>query len=97
MSLKNVTANGVQSAVAEFDQLGREAFLSKYGFGKARDWFLIHQNRCYDSKAIIGVAHRYDRPDSGPLRAKDFKGGLPVARKLKLLGFKIERATEDTP
>jgi hypothetical protein len=52
-----VTRTGVLSAVAEFDHLGREAFLKKTGFDPAREYFLEHDGTLHDSKPIIGYAH----------------------------------------
>ena len=97
MALSNVTAEGVKRAIAEFDLKGREAFLDKYGFGEARGYFLIHGERRYDSKAIVGVAHRYDRPDCGPLKSGQFSGGAAtVVPLLESLGFDVARPS-DTP
>ena len=31
----------VRDALDEFDSMGREAFLAKYGFGEARDYFVV--------------------------------------------------------
>ena len=91
MALSDVTAKGVERAIDEFDRLGREAFLAKFGFGKAHGFFLVRGSRRYDSKAVVGVAHGYDRSDIGPLRPQDFSGGeATVARLLKSLGFGVE-------
>ncbi|EDZ98862.1 hypothetical protein BH160DRAFT_5827 [Burkholderia sp. H160] len=82
----------VLEAVREFDGIGRDAFLKKYGFGKARDYFLVVDGRRYDSKAIIGAAHGYQFPELGPLTPRDFVGGeKTVERKLETMGFRIER------
>ena len=51
-------------AIEEFDQVGRNYFLKKYHFGHAKSYWLVYDGRKYDSKAIIGVAHKYARPDS---------------------------------
>ena len=92
MALGDVTAEGVERAMVEFDRLGRTAFLGQFGFGKAREYFLVHGAGRYDSKAVVGAAHGYDRPDLGPLRAQDFSGGdATVARLLESLGFTVER------
>ena len=92
MGLNEVTAEGVERAIFEFDRLGRDAFLNKYGFGKARRYFLIREGRRYDSKAVVGVAHGYDQPDLGPLRPQDFSGGdATVVRLLESLGFDVEK------
>jgi len=77
-------------AIFEFDQLGRKRFLQKYGFGKAKSYWLVHNGKRYDSKAILGAAHGYARPDLGPARSTDFGGGeATVKRKLEDLGFTI--------
>ncbi len=92
--LNDLTRRGVESAVAEFDRIGREAFLAKYEFGKARGYFLVVNGRRYDSKAICGAAYGYDFPAVGALRPADFSGGnATVARVLGQLGYQVERPT----
>jgi hypothetical protein len=74
----------------EFDVLGEEAFLKKYGFGHAREYFVRRDNRLYDSKAVVGAAYGYQFPDQGPLKSADFSGGeSTVQRKLEELGFEV--------
>lgn len=98
MSLRDVTVQGVERAMDEFDRMGREAFLTQFGFGPSRGYFLAREGRRYDSKAIVGVAHQYDRPDLGPLRPQDFAGGeATVARCLESLGFDVERPSGNLP
>jgi hypothetical protein len=41
MALSDITAAAIDQAIAEFDRLERDEFLSKYGFDDARDFFLI--------------------------------------------------------
>ncbi len=92
MALSDVTAEGVKRAMVEFDRLGREAFLAQFGFVQERGNFLIRGERQYDSKAIVGASHGYDRPDLGPLRPQDFTSGdATVARRLESLGFDVQR------
>jgi 5-methylcytosine-specific restriction protein A len=56
-SIRELTSRtAVEAAIAEFDALGRDAFLAKYGFERARQYRLVHETREYDSKAIAGVA-----------------------------------------
>lgn len=88
----------VQAALDEFGQLGRTAFLERYGFGKSRD-FLVRDprtaNLC-DSKAIAGAAYGHQFSEEGPLRAADFSGGeTTVVPKLRSLGFDVIRIGED--
>ncbi len=82
--------NAVLRAIDEFDELGRERFLEKHGFGAARKYFLLHRGARYDSKAIVGVAHGLQHPQLRALRAADFSGGeTTVAQHLRGLGFEV--------
>ena len=85
--------DAVRQAMAEFDQLGQEGFLAKYGFGRSRDYVVLRDGRRYDSKAIVAAAHGFEHPDLGPLRHGDFNGGEPTVTKLESLGFKVEQLT----
>lgn len=92
--IKDVTREAVLAAVAECDAMSREAFLQHYGFKPAKTYFLVHGGRSYDSKAIIGAAHRH--VDGHPLAAASFSGGeVTVARRLRTLGFHVR--TEANP
>jgi len=91
----DVSSSGVKSreailaAVEQFDRIGRDAFLKKYGYGRAKSYFLDIDGRLYDSKAILGVSHGYEYPEKGPLKSSDFGGGKAVAEKLEELGFAV--------
>jgi 5-methylcytosine-specific restriction enzyme A len=91
MALKDVTDSGsVLRALEEFDTLGREAFLDKYGFGKATGYFVDIGGTLYDSKAIAGAAHGYQH--GTPLTNDEFSGGdATVANRLEALGFEVTR------
>ena len=91
MSLADIRKpQSVKQAVAEFDRMGRDTFLRKYGFRRSRGYFLKIGDRTYDSKAIIGAAHGYEFPDQGPLKPSDFSGGeATVRRKLEHLHFEV--------
>jgi 5-methylcytosine-specific restriction protein B len=100
MALADLTEpSAVLKAMEEADTLGRQAFLDKYGFSPSREYFVRHDGKLYDSKAIIGAAHGYQHPDRGPLRSTDFSGGeQTVQRKLEQLGFAVEvEATSPEP
>jgi hypothetical protein len=80
----------VLQAMAEYDQLGRDAFLARYGYGPARSYFVLHDGKQYDSKALAGVAIGKQFPASGALAASDFSGGeATVKAKLEELGFEV--------
>ena len=98
MALSDVTAEGMERALMEFDRLGREDFLPRYGFEQVPGYFLVRDGRRYDCKAVVGVAHGYDRPDLGPLRPRDFTAGdAAVVRHLDSLGFDVERPPRNPP
>jgi 5-methylcytosine-specific restriction enzyme A len=52
MALSDLTTTSILRALAQFDELGREAFLQRYGFGRARGYFVLHNGNRYDSKAM---------------------------------------------
>ena len=82
----------ILDAVKLCDQMGRENFLRQYGFGRAKEYFLVINGKTYDSKAIAGVAHGLEFPQKGALKATDFTGGEhTVQRKLQQLGFTVRR------
>src|SRR5215210_8029197 len=51
MALAELTSStAVERALDEFDLMGREAFLTNYGFGRARRYFVRRDGKYYDSK-----------------------------------------------
>jgi hypothetical protein len=91
MALADLTdPTAVLKAIQEADSLGRRRFLLKYRFGRSREYFLQHEGRLYDSKAIVGAAYGYQHPAAGPLMRDDFSGGeQTVQRRLEQLGFTV--------
>lgn len=87
----------MNAALAEFHHLGRDAFLAKYGFKPARDYFVrnpLTGDLC-DSKAIVGVAFRH-LADALPLTPNLFSGGArTVELQLKRLGFEVVRISAE--
>jgi 5-methylcytosine-specific restriction protein B len=96
VGLADVTdPDAVLAAIREADELGREPFLEKYGFGESRQYFLRYDGKLYDSKAILGAAHGYQHPELGSLTSHDFSGGeRTVQRQLEKLGFNVTMASE---
>jgi hypothetical protein len=90
VALADLTSrDAVLAAMGEFDTLGRDEFLRRYGFGRARDYEVVHDGKRYDSKAIVGAAHGHQHPSLGPLKSGDFSGGQPTISKLRELGFDV--------
>jgi len=96
MAIKDITRQAVEAAITEYDEVGQEAFLSRYGFERARLYVLVHDGKSYDSKAIVGAAHGY-LPGEVPLAARQFSGGeATVGRLLRRLGFTVQVGEELT-
>ncbi|MDB1087359.1 HNH endonuclease [Streptomyces sp. ACA25] len=84
-----ITRDAVLKAIAEYDELGRIEFLAKYRFNESRSYLLLHEGREYDSKAIAGVAHKWDHGHA--LLPEEFSGGKDhAAAWLKRIGFKVK-------
>jgi uncharacterized protein DUF3883 len=93
MSLSDLSSPAaVRAAMKEYDVLGRDKILEVYGFGPATKYMVRFEGKEYDSKAIAGIAHKYQYPALGPLHSEDFSGGISsgaAARKLSSLGFGV--------
>lgn len=93
MSLGDLTTTSVQRALDEFDALGRNAFLEKYGFARSTKYFVIRDGLAYDSKAVCGAAHRWVSAGGRPLKSEEFSGGeKTVVARLTKLGFAVSDA-----
>lgn len=79
----------VEWAMAEFDRRGRDAFLHAYGYGEAREYFLVSETGRYDSKAIFAAA--FEKQHGIAIAADQISGGKTgAAQRLAELGFEIE-------
>ena len=90
--LTKLSRQAVEAALDEFVRIGRDAFLEKYRFGKARDFFVIHPvtGEACDSKAVVGAAYGMQYPQEGPLSHDVFSGGVAtVVKLLRQLGFEL--------
>jgi hypothetical protein len=86
--LDSIRRGDVIRTIAEYDRLGRDTFLSTHGFGSAPEYVLMHQGYGYDSKAIVGVAHRY--ATGRELAQTEFNGDHDgAANVLRDLGFVV--------
>lgn len=91
MALPDINQQAVAAAMAEFDLRGRDAFLDRYGFRPAREYFITENGHRYDSKAIVGAAAGY-MPGGTPWAPSGFSGGAAtVVPLLTSLGFRVTR------
>jgi hypothetical protein len=81
--------DAVLAAIVEFEEIGREAFLAKHGFGPSREYVVVENGRQYDSKALLGAAHSHQFTGGAPLTSDDFSGGDETRRVLERLGFEV--------
>lgn len=90
---------------AEFDEVGRDAFLRLYGFRPGRGSHIWHDGVAYDAKAVCAAAHGKLGRGFKPLTPFELgTGDKAVTRKLQALGFEIVgpfhltiRADDGTP
>ena len=76
-------------ALEEFDRIGSDEFLSRYGFVRNGDYELVHNSSSYDSLAVLGVAHLRATGELAP--TEDIAGGPEsAAAVLRGLGFAVD-------
>ncbi|MFF4332333.1 HNH endonuclease [[Kitasatospora] papulosa] len=79
MAPSEITRAGILQAITEHDRIGPEAFRDIYGFRAAATYLLEHEGNLYDSKAIAGVAHKYDFGVALKPSSPGLSGGLKHA------------------
>ncbi|GAA2056370.1 type IV restriction endonuclease McrA [Streptomyces cheonanensis] len=79
MAPSEITRAGILQAIAEHDRLGLERFRDTYGYRAAVTYLLEYEGKQYDSKAIVGVAHKYDFGVALKPSTPGFSGGLKHA------------------
>ena len=90
---EDVRAEHVNAAIEEYDALGGDAFLRRYGFGRSQEYLLWQQGQTYDSKAILGVA--LGHAEGRPATSSEFNGGVTgAAQVLSDLGFTTDPLSE---
>lgn len=83
-----VTRHHVLSAITEYDEVGQDAFLDRYGFSYSKDYVLRHANHSYDSKALLGAAVGYSTGTAAT--SEDFSSSKTAAAKvLRNLDFEV--------
>jgi 5-methylcytosine-specific restriction protein A len=81
--------NAVLAAIKEFKEFGRDKFLKKHGFKRARQYFIVYEGKRYDCKPILVSAyhHQYKKP----LGDHKATGGVnpKVKPHLESMGFTV--------
>ena len=91
--VSDLTREAVEEAMDECEEIGVEAFLAKYRFGKPRDYWTRREPEgfLFPAKAIVGAAYGF-MPEGKPQSAKEFYGGYGEQAAngiLQRLGFEI--------
>jgi len=83
-------------ALEEYDRIGADEFLDRYGFDADGANELVHSSSTYDSMAVLGVAHLRATGELAP--REDFAGGsASAAQVLRTLGFDTEPLVGEDP
>lgn len=86
--MRRPDVRAVEQAVAEFDRIGRDAFMEKYGFADRNITYEVEVGgQIYPSKAIFGAAFGY-MPEGTP-RDSETCNGTEAREHLDRLGFRI--------
>ncbi len=89
MALKDISADAVAKALAEYRVLGERAFNGKYDIRRPAKAYVVldeHRNMC-PAAAILRAAHRIQFSTQPPLSRDEFSGGQQAERILTKLGF----------
>lgn len=87
MAKGEIGLEAVLRALDEYDQAGRDAFLADHDFKRSRKFYVQHNGKLYDAKAIANAAYQYehDTPPNPPISG----GRADANRRLSALGFTI--------
>ena len=81
VKFEGIEREHVLAAIQECVDTGKSEFLKKYGYGQAIRYVLLEDNfekgGRYASKAILGVARKYARPELGACAVENFHGTVP--------------------
>lgn len=92
VSLRDLTdRQAVLAAIREYDELGQDRFLKKYGFGPSRKYRVRYEGRLYDVKAVLAAAYSKQFPGRLPLTSENSTSGLhTTVPKAEELGFEVD-------
>ncbi len=84
----------VLAAIHEYDEVGQDVFLDRYGFAPSREYVLRHADQSYDSKAVLGAALGHATGTAAT--SSDFSSGKTAAAKvLRNLDFEVLSPEKD--
>lgn len=96
MTLREVTTEGVERAIREFDRIGPDAMLRKYSGGKSTKWYIERHGKPYDQKLVLRAAHELQGLGPLPAGRGTFQAG-DARRHLRKLGYRVVDKTAASP
>ena len=87
MARGGIERDAVLKALGEYDKSGRDKFLAKHHFNRANQFYLQHEGRLYDAKAIVNVAYYHQHHVHPEPRIRG--GRAESNRLLAELGFTV--------
>jgi hypothetical protein len=79
MAVEDIRKEHVLEAIAEFDRLGRDEFLTQYDFGRTRKNWISYKGKFYDAHPILGVAHGFATGEFWTKTRWFYAGGRSIA------------------
>ena len=92
-----LSRKAVLRAIDEFDELGREAFLQRYGYNRSRHLWIVHEGRRYDLKAVWAAAHVEPGTPLPVSMPKPSNSRHDVKPQLEKLGFTVKDSRKVLP
>ena len=96
MALREVTTEGVERAIREFDQIGPDGMLRKYSGGKSTKLYIERHGKRYDQKLVLRAAHELQGLGLLPAEGRTFKA-RDAQRHLLKLGYRVVPKTAASP
>ncbi|GAA2541565.1 hypothetical protein GCM10009860_23020 [Microbacterium mitrae] len=84
--------SAITQAFDEFDKLGRELFLIRYGFKEVNESFVVARSGRYDTRALFAAAYEYQTGDA--LSARQITGFAGAATQFTALGYVVVGAND---
>lgn len=79
--------SAITQAFDEFDRLGRELFLLRYGFKEVNESFVVARSSRYDTRALFAAAYEYQH--GAAVTPRDISGVSGVASHFTALGYVV--------
>ena len=92
-----LSRDAVLRVMGEFDELGRENFLRRYGYSGSHHLWIVHEERRYDMKAVWAAAHVEPKTPLPVPMPKPNNSRHIVKPQIEKLGFTVEDTSNGPP